>query len=1187
MKMKKRCAKRIIAILLSIGWAQLAVAQTAGTGALTGTVTDPSGSAVPNVAVTAINSDTGQARAGRTDANGAYNLTLLRPGTYKVSFSATGFRVAEVNGVKVNVTETPVLDRVLEIGTQSEQIEVQAEVSAIQTATSTLGTVVGERAVAGLPLTTRNYTQILALAAGVNASVNNAAAVGNGSQDVSVNGLNTNHNNYQMDGVSITPIGGGGTANAGTYSGIGIPSPDTLAEFKIQTSLYDAGYGRNPGANVNVVTKSGTNTWHGTLFEFFRNTQLNANGFFENRNNAGKLPLNQNQFGGVLGGPIKKDRFFIFGSYQGTRQKNGVDPSGHSNVTLPPIPLGDRTAPGFRAALGQAFCHEPTFTQKIGLGGAQVACDGSNVNPVALNILNLKNANGSYYIPSSPIGTYAAATFIDPAIYTEDQYLANADYLLSAKNTLAARYYYSAEQTLPGFTCFGPCLPGARGVNLFKNTNAVLKLTSLLTNSIVNEARISFQRNEANQDTTLKFSDTQVGITPLVKENDLISPINVTGLFAVGGGLDQDFNVSNQYQWADQLSWSRGRHSIRVGGEYEHIRWPWVFPSINRGQLVFGTFPDFLLGLSGCAPGAFPANCNPGNPGTTNGTLFSNIIATFLAVKTPPSGIVHGYRFNDANAFFQDDIKVSARLTMNVGVRWEYDGYPSDVYGNLTNLWLSQLATVKVPGTSSATGTYAGFVAPANYTGALPTGILKGSNNGPTKNGAPWNNFAPRFGFAWSPLAKNRFVVRGGYGYFYDRVNGNSIIHAVEQSPPYSLTLDASGPALGYASLATPYLNQPLGWGDTRWVNFATGASSNLNYPFMSGNFTTPLVQSYNLNVQYEFAPNWVLELGYAGSHGIHLVDSGRQVNVAQLATAQNPINGITANTVANAALRVPYLGFAPSGLQQSGSDGDLKYNSLLVTLRKQFSHGFTVQGAYTYARAFTNEQANGAFYENLDSNNPADSKQQYGISPFYRPQRLVVNYMWDIPFQSQKGIADKLLGGWNLSGVTVIQGGTPLTVTDARGGTIYCGACQAPFSNVTIRAQMAPGSTYSNVPTAGGVEARLGGQSGGPGYLNARAFALPPTGGIYGDGTGFGNSGLGILMGPGQVNFDTALVKTTRVSGIRENATLQFRVEFFNVFNHAQFANPATDVSLQTFGWITATTVNPRLIQFALKYSF
>src|SRR5205807_2447058 len=314
-----------------------------------------------NVTVTLTSTDTNQVRTATTGADGTYKFALLPPGTYRVRFGAAGFKTAEVSAVTVSVTETPVLDRVLDVGAQSEQVTVEAQTEVLQTATSTLGNTVGNRTVTSLPLSSRNYTQILALSAGTNTGANNATALGKGTQNMAVNGNDPGQNNFQMDGVNVTNFANSGSANdAGLYAGIGIPSPDALQEFKVQTSTYDASYGRNPGANVNVVTKSGTNQFHGTAFEYLRDSIFNANSFFYNRDNRAsattRQTLNQNQFGGILGGPVIKNKLFAFFSYQGTRQKNGIDSGGFTNALLPPIPDEDRRSPGFKTALGAANC---------------------------------------------------------------------------------------------------------------------------------------------------------------------------------------------------------------------------------------------------------------------------------------------------------------------------------------------------------------------------------------------------------------------------------------------------------------------------------------------------------------------------------------------------------------------------------------------------------------------------------------------------------------------------------------------------------------------------------------------------------------------------------------------------------------------------------------------------------------
>lgn len=1161
-------------LLVLAAWA---TAQTADTGALTGTVTDPAGASIPNVSVTAINEGSGQERTAVTGSDGSFTLTLLSPGTYRVRFSARGFKTADVRPVSITVTEKPVLNRSMELGTQAEEITVEAVAETVQSSNATLGTVINTRTVVDLPLNTRNYTNLLALSAGVNATVNNATALGKGSQDFAVNGANVNQNNFAMDGVSIQNFGGfGSTHEGGSYTSFGIPSPDALQEFKIQTSQYDAGYGRNPGANVNVVTKSGTNAFHSTAFEFFRNTALNSNDFFLNRAGQRRPVINQNQFGGVFGGPVKKDKLFFLFSYQGTRQRNGASTSTYQpGVILPPIPADDRSAPGFQAALGAAFCpgnHPGNRSYLTGitsnLGGVQVACDGSNINPVALRMLQSKLPNGTYLIPGSTNGGFQNSPLTVPGIYRENQYIGNGDYVLNAKNTFSGRFFVSSDPQTLAFLplCSGNCLDGSRAFAEFSNLYGTSKLTSLLSNGIVNEAAVSFQRNVTDDEPRYALSNPQFGITPATPGINQLSPMNIGGLFQVGGSIfDQQQLWVNTFLYSDQVSWTWNKHTIRFGGEYSRVQWNWVFPSIAKGELILPSFADFLLGRPACAPGTFPVSCSGRNPGNTSGAPISNIIAEILSNHlASPNGTVNGLRVNDAAAFIQDDYKLSPRLTLNLGLRWEYDGMMYDRYGNDTNIWISQLQTVPIPGSSPATGTPVGFVVPANFTGRVAPGVLKSSHDIPTRNNPPRDNFAPRVGFAWQPLDTPRLVIRGAVGFFYDRIAGASIIQSVQLQPPYAA--DASGgPGAG---LAQPFNTLTAGAFPVRWANFTNGSTSNLNEVIMGENFLTPLVYSWNINVQYEFVKDWVLELGWVGSRGIHQITSGWNFNAPYLASAANPVNGITTNTTSNYLVRVPYLGLSENSTVET-TNGDFKYNSLQATVRKRFSKGFTVQAAYTWSRAFTTN--------NLASGDPHDFRQQYGLNPQYHPHRLTVNYSWDLPFAQRRGVVGTLINGWNLSGLTTVQDGTPLTITDGSGATIY--------GLQNSRAQMCSGMTYADIATAGDLTSRIGGVSGGPGYLNTQAFCPPPA---VGNGTGYGNSGIGVILGPGQFDWDVSTAKTTRVGGIAENATLQFRAEFFNFFNHPQFSNPAVNVNQpSSFGQLTGLSVNPRLIQFALKYVF
>jgi hypothetical protein len=557
-------------------------------------------------------------------------------------------------------------------------------------------------------------------------------------------------------------------------------------------------------------------------------------------------------------------------------------------------------------------------------------------------------------------------------------------------------------------------------------------------------------------------------------------------------------------------------------------------------------------------------------------------------VRSGPNGIIHGYRERNQNWFVQDDWKVNSRLTLNLGLRWEYDGVFGDHYGNLTNVWPSLMQGVAPPSAPATSGAgLVGYVVPSNFTNhypAPPAGVTVLGTNFPSKNGIPKDNFGPRIGFAWQPMENGKWVVRGGFGIFYDRVGSSKFVHSVEQGVPYALTLDYAGAASLPFSLANPFPSTPLGF-VSRWFNPATGASSALNTPFYE-NVHTPLTRQFNLGIQYQLSPSWLLEVAYVGSSGINQANYNHNINLAQLASPSNPINGQTTNTLANAVYRVPYLGYQAIGLQATAYDAIYNYNSLQLTVRKRLSHGISMQAAYTWSKDLTdlnNGNLPGEGQTNVNDANRIGT--QYAPAPFSRPHRFVASYSYDLPFGNPKGALGKLASGWNVSGNIIAQAGTPLTVTDTTAGTAYYGAANpGSAEGGSATAQLAPGVSYAQIPTSGGVESRLGGASGGAGFINSSAFTNPIA--ISADGaTIFGNSGLGIFSGPDQVNFDVSVIKNIPLT---ERHRLQFRSEFFNIANHPVFGNPTTARNnANLFGVINSTIGNPRLIQFALKYNF
>lgn len=1144
-----------------------ALGQTGDTGALTGFVKDPSGELIVGATVTITSDKTAQSRTETTGSSGAYNFALLPPGTYKVEFKANGFKTLDVTAANVNVTETNKLDAVLIIGSVSQSVTVSESTQYVETESATLGTVIDSRQITDIPLTTRNYTQVLSLSPGVASNVTNAANLGAGSSQLFVNGNIYSGNNFLMDGQQTNNFGSG-TDNAEYtfYAELPIPNPDAIAEFKIQTAQYDAGSGRNVGANVEVVTKSGSNSLHGAAWEFLRNTALDANSFFSNQAGLPRAVMRQNQFGADVGGPIIKDHLFFFGSYQGTRQANGLSASSLSTPFLPSQLAGVDRSTATAATYGAIFCN---VNGGQGVNGGAVACDGSNINPVALDYLRQKTPSGQYWIPN-PQNPNGSSLFSVPSIYLEDQFLVNLDWVISPRNTLSERVFHSRDPQTLSIDCGATCLPGNPGIIKSNTFNGILKLTSILTPNLVNEARAGFTHSLWNDSSYQFASPQQLGMTPLNPWLNELPTIAINGLFTLGGAAsDNGHSAPTTYLVGDHLSWNHGVHTVRLGFEAEDVRFVESVAAVARGEITFASFNDFLLGANATQNGTAAA----GDP-------MSNIsTAGSLESESVPGGVYGSFRVRNFAGFAQDDVKLSPRLTVNLGLRWEYFGGMSDARGYVGNLSTNALNAVPVPPPG---GTLAGFDVASNFPGPLPPGVTRRSTPYGQEQSMPLGNFGPRIGFAWQPFHSSNFVVRGGWGIYYQETNGNVLFFPLNFQPPLALNVGLSNSLQPAATFQVPWPNlPPLGFVPRVVPQNPSQVQTNAYL----GPWKTPRTLQESLNFQYQFLPTWMLEVGYSGNRGEHLAIATEAQNMPRLASAANPITNpqdgtlITTNTPGNAYLRVPWIGFGPMSVYCTCTNGDSNYNGLQISVRKQLSHGLTLQAAFTHSKTLTDFVGGGGDL-NADSNNPSNLAQAYGPADFDRANRLIFSYTYQFPGYSQgHGLAGKALTGWSVSGVTTIQSGDPLTFTDFFAGTAYYGGI-----NYSSRAEFCPGMSNANLKTPGSVRDRLNH------YVNAAAFCAPPVvsvGGPGTTGTDFGDSGRGIMRGPGQNNFDVSIAKTTRVGGLSEQAELNFRAEFFNAFNHPQFGDPSEFLNLPSLGVINSTIVAPRLIQFGVKYAF
>ena len=798
-------------------------------------------------------------------------------------------------------------------------------------------------------------------------------------------------------------------------------------------------------------------------------------------------------------------------------------------------------------------------------------------------MLQAKKADGSYLIPSPQTlitsGSNAGLGFSAyslPSTYKENHYLANTDWVVSPKSTLSGRLFTATVDQLrtfgsPGGYPGAPVVPGWGASQALTATDIAtsLRLTTAVSANVVNEATMTFTRNNTDAvgvDIPLASEFGMTAPDPLFAhppEVTVLGPLGTFRLFGTDPNDNHFQTVTNS--WSDNLFWNRGKQRIRVGGFFLTQYNGRSDTGGARGKMTFQTFSDFLVGLSAAD------NLSPAGR--------SNVQTVQASEGVGANGEVeYKYRRQYGAAYIQDDIKLNPRFSLNFGLRWEYIGPSVDTAGTIGNVLPSVLQAAAIP---PLAGTLAGYVVAANYDpalvnpytgqpfGAPPDGVLIGSTKSFYQNATPLDKFAPRAAFSWQPFAgSSRLVVGGGYGWFYQAppFSGNAASAPLFTSPPFAQSFTNTDASNNLSSFEKPFPATTLGF-------IARTPFSQLSDRVAGPVYDIPRLEQWNFSTKFRLTQELSVDASYVGSHGVRLLLS-HGLNQPLLASDGSPVNCgydgvstdcITTSTSLNAKLRVPVMGETPTALLASEFAGESSYNSLQMTVRGRIAKRLTFQTAYTFSKALSNTSV-------FNDQNALD--QARGRTSFDRTHRIIGNFDYQLPgvFHG-RGIGAGLLNGWSAAGIVVVQSGLPMTLTDPGAGAVYG---RAGTSTITI----CPGATYNQLATTGGVRDRLSH------WVDTSLICRAPAVGSDG-ATGYGSAGQSIVTGPGQVNTDFSLGKRGRVGGLREDAELAFRVEFYNALNHPQFANPGTTLGTANFGVITQTSVAPRLIQFAMKYLF
>lgn len=1127
-----RTVRSCLAILILCGWA------FAQTGQLTGVVTDPNGAVLPGANVTITNLDTKITRQTRTTEEGFYSFQLLPPGKYRLEVTAPGFEKYEAE-VTINITQTTALDIRMDVAGKKESIIVVSEAPLLQTETSQQGRVVTGETLRQLPLPTRNFQQLLTLSPGAQSSLSNNTELGRGDTVISVNGQRTTSNSVRINGIDANSIGTNSTPN------IAVPATDSLQEFIVQTSLYDASSGRNSGGNVEAITKSGTNEFRGNIYYFLRNKSLNANDPFLKAAGIQRPILNRQQFGGTLGGRIVRDKAFFFVSYQGTREKNGASLT--NSLTFPVIPTGLTDTNRTPAALAATF-----------------GLSSTSINPVSVAILNAKLPNGQFAIPSSRISsrTPGLLGLTQPqsglSRFRENQANINGDFNLSSKHSLSAKFFIADNPTVQANYNFAGLGNGINQLIGFGGTLTIKqKLYSITDNYVlsankVNQLRFGFSRIRVTSVPEEPFTASQFGMTtPFTNLYPGAPTLSFNGsdaLFVFGSSplADQSSRI-NGYSVADTFSWTIGKHRLRFGAEFRFSQVKFYFNAFTRGQIIF-TDTVTVVG---------------GTPVVT--TAFQNFLQG-IGTSLQGSGVFDRYfRVKDFSGFIQDDWKITKDLTLNLGLRYELFGLPVEDQARLVNFLPDQLRF----GTASS---------PA----PPPNGFVQAS--GGSLSGVPAvrktlvpvdkNNFAPRIGFAYRIWGDDTIVLRGGYGVYYDRFSTRYANTQLFNFPYFALGVGLVNslvpqPSPIFRNLSNPFipLPTPSQFPVAATIPSPLAASVPIVGVPIAGIFVdpklqTPYVQQYSIGIQGKFAKNYVFDISYVGNRGTHLL---------QVITLNQPVYNPATNTFTPRLAPANILSAnknVTGGMQEVQTTSLSSYNSLQMSLSSRFKNGLQFLAAYTVGRSI--DYYSGSAVNEL-TNMPGDQfnwRLNRGPSDFNRKHRFVVSGVYDLPnLVAKSNPAKWLLNDWQVAGIAVFQSGLPFSIIDSNG------------TSIIQRANFNPAFAGGQFTGSGKVSKRLNQ------YFNTSAFVTSRFGtATFDPNNPFGNTPRNLLFGPGQKNLDISFIKFLPFG---ERIKGEFRAEFFNVFNWVNYANPGNLIGTPTFGRITSASTGPRVIQFAFKLGF